>query len=334
MNRYYCTKGKQKVDTLPNPKRVKNVVEFTEKKFCEEIGKEACGYIEYDGVFQNCEDYGYEAVPPKFRRDVRRFDTISALGSSYIVGKVLYCDAYNNEYDPDRSYCDCEFIDIYESYHHWKSEFDGGKVFYYDDGNLLDERIMDSEKRETINMWVNTCIETLLSSGIDVYNDWVYFIIKEDEKAYLYDDYKSLGYVDICGNDDPEFRRLLNIITGLCKNAGFLLFGNTMTDNKPLLLERPFKGFYDVVRNKSLEKVTNKIKVERLTGYEGGLESSKIKRSIRTAWVRKHGILKDVLEDLNEDCYDGSNWEGKYVSSKEVTLLRNVSLGAVVYIYD
>ena len=48
-------------------------------------------------------------------------DTISALGYSFIVGKIIYQDYYNGNWD-------VEFLDVDGGYHHWKSEFDGGQI--------------------------------------------------------------------------------------------------------------------------------------------------------------------------------------------------------------
>lgn len=48
-------------------------------------------------------------------------DSISALGHTYIVGKIIYQDCFNGNYD-------VEFLDPSGGYHHWKSEFDGGCI--------------------------------------------------------------------------------------------------------------------------------------------------------------------------------------------------------------
>ena len=46
-------------------------------------------------------------------------DIICALGHYFIVGKIIYQDYYNGNWD-------VEFLDDDGGYHHWKSEFDGG----------------------------------------------------------------------------------------------------------------------------------------------------------------------------------------------------------------
>ena len=48
-------------------------------------------------------------------------DIITALGHSYTVGKIIYQDYYQGNYD-------VEFLDDRGGYHHWKSEFDGGRI--------------------------------------------------------------------------------------------------------------------------------------------------------------------------------------------------------------
>ncbi len=48
-------------------------------------------------------------------------DLISALGYTYRVGRIIYQDCYDGNYD-------VEFLDSDGNYHHWKSQFDGGRV--------------------------------------------------------------------------------------------------------------------------------------------------------------------------------------------------------------
>ena len=48
-------------------------------------------------------------------------DFISALGLTFEVAKIIYQDFYDDQWD-------VEFLDPNGGYHHWKSEFDGGKV--------------------------------------------------------------------------------------------------------------------------------------------------------------------------------------------------------------
>ena len=48
-------------------------------------------------------------------------DSISALGLTFEVAKIMYQDFYGGQWD-------VEFLDPNGGYHHWKSEFDGGKV--------------------------------------------------------------------------------------------------------------------------------------------------------------------------------------------------------------
>ena len=53
--------------------------------------------------------------------EIRIGDSISALGYTFEVGKIIYQDCFNNNYD-------LEFLDPDGGYHYWKSEFDGGRI--------------------------------------------------------------------------------------------------------------------------------------------------------------------------------------------------------------
>lgn len=53
-------------------------------------------------------------------------DIIQALGRFYTVDKIIYQDCYKGNYD-------VEFLDSHGDYHHWKSEFDGGRIIQNDD---------------------------------------------------------------------------------------------------------------------------------------------------------------------------------------------------------
>ena len=67
------------------------------------------------------------------RRKVRKGDTIHSQGFKFIVDKILYQDCYRDKYNPiSGSYIDLEFIDPQGGYHHWKSQFDGGRVIIVD----------------------------------------------------------------------------------------------------------------------------------------------------------------------------------------------------------
>ena len=48
-------------------------------------------------------------------------DKITAFGYTFEVDEVIYQDYYMGNYD-------VEFLDTRGGYHHWKSEFDGGRV--------------------------------------------------------------------------------------------------------------------------------------------------------------------------------------------------------------
>ena len=48
-------------------------------------------------------------------------DSITALGHTFEVAKIIYQDCYQGNYD-------VEFLDPRGGYHHWKSEFDGGRI--------------------------------------------------------------------------------------------------------------------------------------------------------------------------------------------------------------
>lgn len=48
-------------------------------------------------------------------------DSISALGFTFEVSEIIYQDCFDGYYD-------VQFLDPSGSYHHWKSEFDGGRI--------------------------------------------------------------------------------------------------------------------------------------------------------------------------------------------------------------
>lgn len=48
-------------------------------------------------------------------------DCITALGYTFEVGEIIYQDYFDGNFD-------VEFLDPHGSYHHWKSEFDGGRI--------------------------------------------------------------------------------------------------------------------------------------------------------------------------------------------------------------
>lgn len=48
-------------------------------------------------------------------------DSITALGYTFEVAQIIYQDCYDGNYD-------VEFLDPRGGYHHWKSEFDGGRI--------------------------------------------------------------------------------------------------------------------------------------------------------------------------------------------------------------
>jgi hypothetical protein len=48
-------------------------------------------------------------------------DSITALGHTFEVAKIIYQDCFDGNYD-------VEFLDPRGGYHHWKSEFDGGHI--------------------------------------------------------------------------------------------------------------------------------------------------------------------------------------------------------------
>lgn len=48
-------------------------------------------------------------------------DSITALHCTFEVAQIIYQDCYKGNYD-------VEFLDPRSGYHHWKSEFDGGRI--------------------------------------------------------------------------------------------------------------------------------------------------------------------------------------------------------------
>ena len=193
---YYSVDRPLTPGSIPNNKRVVNVVNFDEKKYVEEIGRSAYGYVEAASPIRDYEDYDLVVAKPLFPRDVERGDIINCKGIRVIVDEILFQDLYNSE-DISRSYADIEFKDQNGKYRHWKSGLDGGYIEYYDDENMMDEFASDIEDV------TNDCIRELQSNGIDTSVRFTYFKVVGD-KAYLYSGCESYGFVDLNNYSSDE----------------------------------------------------------------------------------------------------------------------------------
>lgn len=170
-----------------------------------------------------------------FLRDIQALDVVETLGKRYQVGKVLFCDAYNNEYDESRSYCDCEFLDTTGGYHHWKSHLDGGRVIYFDDGDKFCN--LPEEFMREIQIDAKVCLNVLKEHNIFWKSDILYFKINGDT-ATLYDNGEDMGFVDLCGNEDLEFKKLLSKVTGFCKDCKYFFFPNKFSRSCHMFCEK------------------------------------------------------------------------------------------------
>ena len=193
---YYSVNRPLTPGSIPNNKRVVNVVNFDEKKYVEAIGKSAYGYVEASSPIRDYEDYELVVAKPLFLRDVERGDIINCKGIRVIVDEILFQDLYNSE-DITRSYADIEFKDQKGNYRHWKSSLDGGNIEYYDDDNLMDDFAFDLEEI------INECLRELQGNGIDTVNRLTYFRVAGG-KAYLYSGCENFGFVDLnnCNTDE------------------------------------------------------------------------------------------------------------------------------------
>lgn len=174
-----------------------------------------------------------------FPRDIQALDVVETLGKRYQVGKVLFCDAYNNEYDESRSYCDCEFLDTSGGYHHWKSHLDGGRVIYFDDGDKF-AGLSDEFMRE-ITVETGVCLNVLKEYNISWETDILYFKINGNV-ATLYDNGEDMGFVDLCedlcGDVDLIFKSLLDEIMGACKDCKYFFFPNKFSTTCYMFCEK------------------------------------------------------------------------------------------------
>lgn len=60
--RYYSTQRPVMPGSYPKSRTVRAIHNFDTKTFCEEIGREAWGYIEYDGALEKEEIEAYELI--------------------------------------------------------------------------------------------------------------------------------------------------------------------------------------------------------------------------------------------------------------------------------
>lgn len=235
------------IGTIPSSRRVLNIVNFDERRYCPEIDREAWGYIEYDGKMYDCAEYDLVEEKPLFKRDLLPGDSLLVCGVRAVIQKVLFQDVYNNEYDSNRSYIDCEIIDINGRYRHWKSHLDGGKVEYFDDDNHYDA-FPDSMK-----VGIEYCRELLISAGVDCDNCLVFFKASNDfSKWYLYQNNKDLGYVDMgIIDDDGEqaYRSMLSEIHSVFSNTTFVAFSGTLTGGTYLVQDKPKRGYLAYIKS-------------------------------------------------------------------------------------
>lgn len=290
---YYSVDRPLTPGSIPNNKRIVNVVNFDEKKYVEEIGRSAYGYIEAVSPIRDYEDYDLVAAKQLFPRDVERGDIIICKSVRAIVDKILFQDLYNYE-DITRSYADIEFKDQNGNYHHWKSGLDGGYIDYYDDENMMDEFASDIEDV------TNDCIRELQSNDIDTSVRFTYFKVVGD-KAYLYSGCENFGFVDLnnYSSDEECFANLINGCIDMSDgNVEFISFPCNLVNGKMLILDREPKGVLTLMQKDEVIRVMETMKVR-------GFEGNDVKVKIAKAYVKNSGNVKGIVSKLNN--LEGSN---------------------------
>lgn len=289
---YYSVNRPLTPGSIPNNKRIVNVVNFDEKKYVEEIGRSAYGYIEAVSPIRDYEDYELVVAKQLFPRDVERGDIINCKGIRAVVDEILFQDLYNNE-DITRSYADIEFKDQNGNYRHWKSSYDGGYIEYYDNDNLMDEVA-------SIEEVTNECIRELQSNGINTTNRLTYFRVVGD-KAYLYSGCENFGFVDLnnYSSDEECFANLINGCLFMSdRNVEFISFPCNLVNGKMLILNKEPKGVLTLMQKDEVTRVMETMKVR-------GFEGNDVKVKIAKAYVKSSGNVKGIVSKLNN--LEGSN---------------------------
>lgn len=290
---YYSVSRPLTPGSIPNNKRVVNVVNFDERKYVEEIGRSAYGYVEASSPIRDYEDYELVVAKPLFTRDVERGDIINCKGIRAIVDEILFQDLYNSE-DVSRSYADVEFKDQNGKYRHWKSSLDGGYIDYYDNDNLMEEVASDVEDV------TNECLRELQDNGIDTINRLTYFKVVGD-KAYLYSGCEGYGFVDLnnCSPDEECFANLVNGCLDMSdRSVEFISFPCNLVNGKMLILNKEPKGVLTLMQKDEVTRVMSTMKVR-------GFEGNDVKARIAKAYVRSKGDVESTASKLNSE--DGSN---------------------------
>lgn len=290
---YYSVYRPLTPGSIQNNKRIVNVVNFDEKKYVEEIGRSAYGYVEAAAPIRDYEDYELVIAKPKFPRDLERGDIISCCGIKAIVDVILFQDLYNSE-DVARSYADVEFKDQNGKYRHWKSSLDGGYIDYYDNDNLMEEVASDVEDV------TNECLRELQGNGIDTINRLTYFKVVGD-KAYLYSGCEGYGFVDLdnCSPDEECFANLINGCIDMSdRNVEFISFPCNLVNGKMLILNKEPKGVLTLMQKDEVIRVMKSMKVR-------GFDGNGVKVKIAKAYVKSSGNVKGTASKLNN--LEGSN---------------------------
>lgn len=247
MKKYFSVLRPITPGSIPSSRRVLNIVNFDERKYCPEIKRDAWGYIEYDGKLYNCSEYDLIEEEPAFKRDLILGDTIVCSSMRRVIKKIIFQDVFNDDYDSSRSYVDCEILDIHGRYCHWKSHLDGGKIEYFDDDNHY-EAFSDSMKAN-----VEYCRELLTSEGVDCDNCLVFFKASNDFSRWnLYQNNKSLGYVDMGITEDDgeqEYRNMLSEVHSVFSKATFLAFSGNLTGGMYLVQDKPKSGYLAYIKS-------------------------------------------------------------------------------------
>lgn len=288
--RYYSVRRPITPGVIPTSllKECEKVVNFDRMTLCQEINREAWGYVEVRGEcdwWEKCD----LVRGGNIRRKLEPGDIINYNGVTAVVDKVLTQDYMDGGEMGVDSHIVCEFYDINGQYRSWMSYSDGGTVKYYDEGNMyfmLDRNALDA---------YNVCSGILERSIKGWKNKLVYFDIKENTRsAYLYADSTPYGYVDLenpCDADEP-FANFINYLLDNFEKVRFLCIASEVTGGKVVILKDIPRGLLAVRKREVLRNIH----------AMGSSECpSKFKSRVVNLWIRFNENTRKVMISLNGD---------------------------------
>lgn len=288
--KYYSVRRPITPGVIPNSflRECENVVNFDRLTFCQEINREAWGYVEVLGKcdwWKKCD----LVRGGNIRRRLEPGDVIKARGTIAVVDKILTQDYMDGREMGVDSHIDCEFYDVNGQYRSWMSYSDGGTVSYYDDGNLYP--MLD---RDAFNAY-ERCSDILKKSISGFENKLVYFDIKPDTRtAYLYADSRPYGDVELDNpfEDDEPFANFINYLLDNFGSVRFLCIASKVTNGRVVILKDMPRGLLSV----------RKMEVLRNIRAVGSPECpSKFKSRVVKLWVRFNEKNEKVMVSLTGD---------------------------------